>query len=161
MNTAKQEEKEFLLEKYFLGETIGYGIIHNRFGSLSNEFRIKMNGYWKSDTFILDEVFHFKPYGEQSKKQIRQWSIKKDSNFKYSAESKDLIGTARGLRKDNTMNWKYNLLVPYNNKEIAFQFDDWIYASKSSSGYIVINKVKMKKFGFKLAELFISYSKIK
>ncbi len=159
MNTAIQEEKEFLLEKYFLGETIGYGTIHNAFGALSNEFRIQMNGFWQSDTFILDEVFHFKPYGSKGKKQNRQWRIKKESDFTYIAESKDLITSAKGVRKKNTVNWKYNLMVPYGSKEIAFQFDDWIYASKSPTGYIVINKVKMKKFGLKLAELFITYSK--
>ncbi len=151
MNIAKEEEKDFLIEEYFLGETIGYGTIHDFLGRLSAEFIIKMSGYWEKDIFILDESFIF----TTGKKQKRIWKITKETSHEYSATSNELIGKAFGVRKNNTLNWKYNLKIDYNNKKIAFDFDDWIYCSKD----IVINKVKMKKFGIKLADLFISYKK--
>ena len=156
MNTVKEENKDFLIEQYFLGRTTGYGTMHDFLGRLIAEVEIEMSGYWEKDIFILDEIFIFKSSKEQKRQeQKRQWKIVKESKYQYCATSNDLLKKASGIRKENTMNWKYQLLINYRNKEIAFDFDDWIY----NSGDIVINKVKMKKFGIKLAELFISYKK--
>lgn len=45
------------LETFFLGDTVGQGVIHDRFGRLIAEATTEMTGSWRGDAFLLNEVF--------------------------------------------------------------------------------------------------------
>jgi len=54
------------------------------------------------------------------------------------------------------MQWKYTLLLPVDGKTYAVQFDDWMYQMDDTT---MLNKSVMRKFGFKLGEIVISFRK--
>ena len=51
---------------------------------------------------------------------------------------------------------EYVLLVPVKGKEIKITFDDWIF---KQSDTIAINRAKMTKFGFRVADLTVVFVK--
>ena len=52
------------------------------------------------------------------------------------------------------MNLQYRLKVPIGDQVHEFDCDDWLFLIDDN---VVLNKVKMKKFGFTVAELTISF----
>ncbi len=56
----------------------------------------------------------------------------------------------------NALQWRYTLLLPVDGKTYEVQFDDWMYLMNNE---VMLNKSEMRKFGFKLGEVVISFRK--
>ena len=107
---------------------------------------------WKP-ILILNEKFNWSD-GEVQK---RQWKINKIDEHNYEGTAGDVVGTAKGFSYGPAFKFEYVLLVPVKGKEIKITFDDWIFKQDDK---VAINRATMTKFGIKVAELTVFFSKI-
>ena len=81
----------------------------------------------------------------------------------------DVVGQAMGESRGNAFHWTYTLNMPIGNgaadatashsaadRIIEVQFDDWMYLV---SDKVMLNKATMSKFGIRLGEVTLSFSK--
>ncbi len=74
-------------------------------------------------TSTLDEDF----YWTDGEKQKRTWKIKKIDDNNYVGTAPDVVGEATGVQYGSAFKFKYDLMVPFKNKNIKISFDDWIF----------------------------------
>ncbi len=67
-------------------------------------------------------------------------------------------GTASGQAAGNAFQWKYTLRLPVDGSVYEVQFDDWMYLMGDG---VMLNKAVMSKFGIRLGEVTLAFSKPK
>jgi hypothetical protein len=140
------------LATYFNGTVDGWAVVTDRSGKVIKRFTVAMKCTWQGDVGTLDEDFTY----SDGKKEKRVWTIKKLPDGKYAGTAADVIGTADGSAAGNALNWKYTLALPVDGTIYNVQFDDWLWQIDEK---VMLNKAVMSKFGFKLAEITISFMK--
>jgi|TARA_B110000014_G_C19942657_1_gene487755 hypothetical protein len=148
----KNTKPEIRIEEYFLGNVKAWGILQDRKGKVTRQFKAAMNGSFSGEDFILNENFNW----NDGEKQERRWIIKKIGENKYEGTAPDVIGTAKGVSYGSAFKFEYNLLIPYKGKKIKVKFDDWIFKQDNE---VAINRAIISKFGFKVGELTVFFSK--
>jgi hypothetical protein len=138
------------LESFFLGDTVGHGVIHDRFGRLIGEATAEMSGSWRDDIFLLDELFRY----TDGRTQARTWSIRLDGNRGYRITAPEMVGEGRGTASGNSLALDYRLRVPVGGREMTLRFDDRMYLLDDG---VLINTSTAKKFGITLARLAFSF----
>ena len=134
------------------GNVKAWGILQNRSGKVTRQFSADLNGKWDGKQLILNEKFNW----NDGEIQTRQWKITKKSENLYEGTAEDVVGVAKGFSYGSAFKFEYVLLVPVKGKEIKITFDDWIF---KQSDTVAINRAKMTKFGFKVAELTVVFVK--
>ncbi len=148
----KDQKPRLVIEEFLKGNVKAYGILQNRSGKIIRQFSADLNGKWDGSQLILDEKFNWSD-GEVQK---RQWKIiKKNENY-YEGTAEDVVGTAKGYSYGPAFKFEYVLLIPIKGREIKITFDDWIFKQDDR---IAINRAKMTKFGFRVAELTVVFFK--
>jgi hypothetical protein len=66
------------------------------------------------------------------------------------------VGVATGVSSGNALNWRYTLALPVDGKVYEVQFDDWMYLVDDK---VMLNKATMSKFGIRLGEVTLSFTK--
>lgn len=152
--TLPETDKVLKIEEYFVGKSRAYGIVFNRGGVPQRNFSVDLLGTWdeQKQTLTLEEDFVFDD-GEESR---RVWVIEKTGPNQYQGTAGDVIGVANGFSKGNAFHWDYVLEVPYKGRKIALNIDDWLYLSDDN---VLLNRAEMRKFGFKVGEIVISFKK--
>jgi len=150
-------EKPLLdLRSYFNGNLTAHGIFTDRQGLVVKRFTVLMKCSWQGDDGVLDEAF---TYGD-GKTERRVWRIRKlpDSlgQGRYAGQAGDVVGTAEGQAAGNALRWSYTLRLPVDGREIEVQFDDWLYLIDER---VMLNKAVMSKFGVRLGEVTLSFTK--
>ena len=56
----------------------------------------------------------------------------------------------------NALNWRYTLSLPVDGKVYEVQFDDWMYLMDER---VMLNKAVMSKFGIRLGEVTLAFTK--
>jgi len=140
------------LATYFSGPLTGWGYFADRSGEVKRRFTVKMTGEWKGNEGVLTENFVW----SDGEKTQRVWRISKLDAHRYIGRADDVKGEAIGTAYGNALQWKYTLLLPVDGKTYAVQFDDWMYQMDDTT---MLNKSVMRKFGFKLGEIVISFRK--
>jgi len=148
----KDQKPRLIIEEFLKGNVKAYGILQNRNGKVTRQFSADLNGKWDGKELILDEKFNW----SDGEVQTRQWKIIKKDEHYYEGTASDVVGTARGYSYGPAFKFEYVLLVPVKGKEIKITFDDWIFKQDNR---IAINRAKMTKFGFKVAELTVVFFK--
>jgi len=148
----KNTKPEIKIEEYFLGNVKAWGILQDRKGRVTRQFTAAMNGSFNGKDFILNENFNW----SDGEKQQRRWVIKKIGENKYEGTAPDVIGVAKGVSYGSAFKFEYNLLIPFKNKKIKVKFDDWIFKQDDE---VAINRAIISKFGFKVGELTVFFSK--
>ena len=148
----KDQKPRLIIEEYLSGNVKAYGILQNRSGKVTRQFTADLNGKWDGKQLILDEKFNW----SDGEVQTRQWQIKKIDEHHYEGTAEDVVGTAKGFSYGPAFKFEYVLLVPVKGKEIKITFDDWIFMQDDK---VAINRATMTKFGFKVAELTVSFIK--
>jgi uncharacterized protein YceK len=146
-----QEKPKFDLQQYFNGRVIAHGIVQDRSGKVIRRMMVDMKGTWVGDTGTLDEDFTY----SDGKKERRVWTIKKQGD-RYIGTAADVVGEAVGSASANALNWKYVLALPVDDKVYNVDFDDWMWQIDDK---VMINRAVFSKFGFKLGEVLISFTK--
>ena len=148
----KDQKPRLIIEDYLSGNVKAWGVLQNRSGDVTRQFKADLNGKWNGSQLILDEIFNW----NDGEKQTRQWTIKKIDNNHYEGTASDVVGKAKGFSYGPAFKFEYVLLVPIKGKNIKITFDDWIFKQDDK---VAINRATMSKFGFKVAELTVMFVK--
>jgi hypothetical protein len=144
------------LRQYFNGTLDAYGIFTDRSGKVIKRFTVVMVCAWTGkpgeETGVLDEDFTY----SDGTKQKRIWRLQRSPDGSYTGRADDVIGIANGQEKGNAFRWGYTLSLPVDNKVYEVQFDDWMFLMDNKT---MLNKATMSKFGFKLGEVTLSFTK--
>lgn len=146
------KQPQLVLEDYFSGRTKAWGIFEDRSGDLRRQFEVDILGTWDGETLTLEEDFVYAD-GETDR---RVWTIVKTGQNSYSGTAADVIGTAKGTTAGNAFNWHYTLALKVGERTWHVDFDDWMFLQP---GGVMINKAEVTKWGFKVGEATIFFSK--
>ena len=140
------------LRDYFNGTVDAWGVFTDRSGKVVKRFTVVMNCSWSGDEGVLDEAFS----SSDGSKSRRVWRLTRGSNGHYSGRADDVVGLASGQQSGNAFRWAYTLKLPVDDKVFEVQFDDWMYLMDSK---VLLNKATMSKFGWRLGEVTLSFTK--
>ncbi len=144
------------LRQYFNGKLDAYGVFTDRSGKVVKRFTVAMKCSWQGmpgqEVGTLEEDFS---YADGSTGR-RVWTLQRGADGHYTGTAADVVGEARGEEKGNAFRWGYTLNLPVDGKTIEVQFDDWMYLM---SDQVMLNKAVMRKFGFRLGEVTLSFVK--
>ena len=144
------------MRQYFNGNIDAYGVFTDRSGKVVKRFTVLMKCSWAGpvgqEVGTLDEDFAY----SDGTKGRRVWTLKRGEDGRYSGTAADVVGQASGEEKGNAFHWGYTLNLPVDGKTIEVQFDDWMYLM---SDKVMLNKAVMRKYGFKLGEVTLSFVK--
>lgn len=146
-------EKPMLdLSSYFNGTLDAYGVFTDRSGKVVKRFTVVMNCSWQGPDGVLDEDFTY----SDGTKQKRVWRLKKGADGKYTGRADDVVGEALGEARGNAFHWAYTMSLPVDGSVYKVDFDDWMYLVTDR---IMLNKATMSKFGVRLGEVTLSFTK--
>ena len=148
----KDQKPRLVIEEYLSGNVKAWGVLQNRSGKVTRQFKADLNGEWDGSKLVLNEVFNW----NDGEKQTRQWVINKIDEHNYEGTASDVVGTAKGYSYGPAFKFEYVLLVPVKGKNIKITFDDWIFMQDDR---VAINRATMTKFGIKVAELTVMFVK--
>ena len=148
----KDQKPRLIIEDYLSGNVKAWGVLQNRSGKVTRQFKAELNGKWDGTQLILDEVFNW----DDGERQTRQWKINKIDEHNYEGTASDVVGKAKGFSYGPAFKFEYVLLVPVKGKNIKITFDDWIFKQDER---VAINRATMTKFVIKVAELTVMFVK--
>jgi len=140
------------LSSYFNGTLDAYGIFTDRSGKVVKRFTVVMNCSWQGTDGVLDEDFTY----SDGTRQKRVWRLKKLADGTYTGRADDVIGEAMGEARGNTFHWTYTMSLPVDGSVYNVEFDDWMYLMTDR---IMLNKATMSKYGVRLGEVTLSFTK--
>ena len=88
----KDQKPRLIIEDYLSGNVKAWGVLQNRSGKVTRQFKADLNGKWDGSQLILDEVFNW----TDGEKQTRQWTITKIDEHNYEGTASDVVGKAKG-----------------------------------------------------------------
>tara|TARA_Y100000590_G_scaffold400429_1_gene484483 strand:+ start:359 stop:826 length:468 start_codon:yes stop_codon:yes gene_type:complete len=148
----KGTEPTMNIEKYFEGPVKAWGLLQDRKGKVTRQFKADMFGKFQNNVLTLEEEF-FWTDGEEQK---RVWKIKKIDEHNYIGTAPDVVGEAKGFSYGSAFKFEYDLMIPIKGKNIKISFDDWIFKQDDK---VAINRATLTKFGFKVGELTVFFQK--
>ncbi len=147
-----QETPKLDLRQYFNGPIKAHGIFTDRQGRVVKRFVVDMQASWVGNQGTLDERFTY----SDGTQQQRIWRLTDLGNGRYSGRADDVVGEAAGESAGNALRWGYTLALPVDGRIWHVQFDDWMFLM---DGHTMINKAQMSKFGIRLGEVTLSFTK--
>jgi Protein of unknown function (DUF3833) len=146
-------EKPLLdLKTYFNGELLAHGLFTDRAGKVQRRFVVAMTGSWQGNEGTLDERFTY----SDGKTERRVWRLTDLGGGRYAGRADDVVGVAEGRAAGNALNWRYTLRLPVDGSVYEVQFDDWMFLMDDR---VMLNKAVMSKFGIRLGEVTLSFTK--
>ena len=143
---------ELRIEEYFLGKTRAWGIVQDRGGNPIRYFTVDIRGGWEGEEFVLHENFVFRD-GERSQ---RIWRIRKLDEHTYEGRAGDVVGTATGRRFGNALNWRYDLEIAVQSRQVQVHFNDWMFLHEDG---VLVNRATMSKFGIRVGEVILFFQR--
>jgi len=140
------------LQQYFNGTLDAYGVFTDRSGAVVKRFTVVMRCSWNGDQGVLDEDFSY----SDGSAQKRIWRLTKMADGRFVGTADDVVGQAQGRAMGNAFQWNYTLRLPVDKSVYEVQFDDWMYLMSDT---VMLNKATMSKFGVRLGEVTLSFSK--
>ena len=152
MKNIVSKEVPFELLEYFDGETMAWGLVVDRFGNLQRTFKVKLIGERDEEKLLLKEYFTY----NDGEREYREWVITKTKTGSYEGKSKDTIGVAKGKKIGNTVRMVYDTTISVGETDLRVSFDDRFVKSDKK---VVINRAEILKWGIKIADVTIFFSK--
>ncbi len=143
---------EFVLEDYFQGETLAWGLFEDRFGEVKRQFTVHIDGSWDGKTLILNEDFVY----NDGETENRVWSVLKTGDNTYEGTTENAVGRALGYREGNAFNWKYDFNLKVGDGYWKVHFDDWMFLQPDGT---LLNKATVTRWGIKLGTVFLAFRK--
>lgn len=140
------------LRQYFNGTLDAWGVFTDRAGKVVKRFTVVMQCSWQGDEGVLDEAFTY----SDGSRQRRVWRLKQLADGRYTGRADDVVGEASGQQQGNAFHWRYTLALPVDGKVYEVEMDDWMYLM---DGRVMLNKASMSKFGVRLGEVTLSFTK--
>ena len=153
LDSYAQEQPVLDLRTYFNGPLVAHGIFQDRGGQVVRRFVVQMEGRWDGDQGVLDERFTY----SDGRTERRVWRLTHHADGRYTGRADDVVGEASGQVRGNAFRWNYTLRLPVDGKVYEVQFDDWMYQMDDR---VMLNRATMSKFGFRLGEVTLSFTKL-
>ena len=160
----RETSPEFVLEDYFSGNLIAWGIVQDYSKKLTRHFCVEIASDWTEKNgkieALIDEQFYFHD-GEVSQRLWRLSKHHKDNGSYYIGTADDVEGEAKGSSSGQAFQWQYRLQVPLRGDDgsvsiITLDIDDWIYLIDE---YRAFNRSTMKKYGVTVGEITLFFNK--
>ncbi len=148
-----QEQPRLDLRQYFNGPVRAHGVFTDRQGRVVKRFVVDMQATWQGNQGTLDERFTY----SDGTKQQRVWHLTDHGQGRYSGRADDVVGEASGEAAGNALRWGYTLALPVDGRVWHVQFDDWMFLVDDKT---MINKAVMSKFGIRLGEVTLSFTRM-
>jgi hypothetical protein len=146
-------QPSFDLIQYFNGTTKGWGLVQDRSGVMTRQFVVTIEGQVDAEgNLVMNEDFVW----NDGEKSHRTWTIAAKDSHIYIGKAEDVVGTAIGSAYGNVLNWQYHLNLKVDDSEWKIHFDDWMFLQTDG---VLINRATMSKFGFRVGEVTIAFSK--
>ena len=142
----------FRLETFFEGNASAEGLFEDRFGTVRKRFSVAIQGSYDENILTLDESFEYEDGSEDS----RQWKIVTLEDGSYEGRAPDVVGKAVGEIAENTLHWRYSMMLPIGKMLFRVRFDDKMWLM--SSGYL-LNRARVYKFGILIGSVTIVFKK--
>ena len=142
----------FELTTFLDGHACAWGMVEDRFGRVRRSFSVEMRGGWHDGVFMLDETFTF----DDGEIDHRVWRVVPGRHGRFTATSKDCVGVAQGVCTADLIRMSYKFRLRVNSRELVVDFDDRIHRMKDG---LAMNRATMRKWGVKVGELFIVFSR--
>jgi len=154
MQIAEYEDTRPRLDlfEYFEGQTRAWGMFQGRDGSLKRRFVVAIRGEVEGDLLTLTEDFEY----ADGEIQRRIWRIRRVDEHRYTGTAEDVVGEAVGEARGSALNWRYTLRLPYAGRNVDVQFDDWMFLQPDG---VLLNRARVKKFGFTVGEVTLAFRK--
>ena len=147
------DEKPVLdVRSYFNGTIDAWGMFQDRSGKVVKRFKVVVDASWKGDVGTLDEHFNY----SDGTTQRRVWTITRSADGKYLGRADDVVGDALGEASGNALRWRYVLALPVDGKVYNVSMNDWMYQMDERT---LLNRTTMTKFGFRVGEITLSFTK--
>ena len=147
------------LADYFNGTLDGWGMFQDRSGEVIKRFHVVIDAKWEKrdgrDVGTLDENFSWSD-GTTSR---RVWTITRRDARNYVGRADDVVGEAQGEAAGNALRWRYVLALPVDGRVWNVDFDDWMFLIDEGDRRVMLNRAVMSKFGFRLGEVTLSFSR--
>ena len=140
------------LTQYFNGTVDAHGIFQGRSGQVVRRFTVVMDCHWEGNQVVLDEQFTY----SDGSVQRRVWRLTKHADCHYTGTADYVVCTSRGQTQGNAFRWGYTLALPVDGKVYHVDFDDWMYLIDER---VMLNRATMSKFGVRLGEITLSFTK--
>ena len=155
VSTLAGYQPRLVLEKFFAGRSVAYGIFEDRFGNLRRQFRVNLSGELDGNRLVLDEEFLY----DDGERASRTWTIDRlgsasDGAVNYSGRAADVKANAHGVQVGNALNWSYDITLEMSGMSLDVYFDDWIYKQDED---IAINRAFVSKFGVEIGSVTIVF----
>ena len=155
VGTLGSHQPRLVLEEFFAGQSVAYGIFEDRFGNLRRQFRVNLSGQLDDSRLVLDEEFLY----DDGERASRIWTIDrlgsaKDGTVSYSGRAADVKAAAHGAQVGNALNWQYDITLEMSGMNLDVHFDDWIYKQDED---IAINRAFVTKFGVEIGSVTIVF----
>jgi len=148
-----QRSPALVLEDYFDGKLLAWGIFVDRFGNLRREFKVEIEGTFADRTLELVEHFAY----ADGETDTRIWRITPKPGGRYEGRADDVIGLASGAVQGNALHWEYDVELPIGGRNWQVHFDDWMFRQDERT---VINRATVSKLGFTPGEVIIFFRKL-
>lgn len=141
-----------VLEEYFAGRTLAWGIFEDRFGNLRRQFKVEINGTWDGEVLTMVEDFAYAD-GETDR---RIWRIEKLADGRYRGRADDVIGSAEGEARGNALTWSYDVVLKVGDSDLKVRFTDWLFQQDDE---VMINRAAVTKFGIEIGTVTLFFQK--
>lgn len=148
-----QEQPRLDLATYLNGKLVAHGMFQDRSGQVIKRFVVQLQGQWNGDQGVLDEHFSY----SDGTTQRRVWRLQRLADGRYTGQADDVVGTAEGRSQGNALRWAYTMRLPVDGREVEVQFEDWMYLIDERT---LLNRATMSKFGLRLGEVTLSFTKL-
>ncbi|MBQ0131701.1 MAG: DUF3833 domain-containing protein [Comamonas sp.] len=148
-----QQKPLLELDRYFNGRVLAHGIFQKRDGTVARRFTVVMDCHWEGNQGVLDEHFSY----SDGSTERRVWRLTKHADGRYIGQADDVVGEAQGQTSGNAFRWNYTLRLPVDGSVYEVQFDDWMFLMDDR---VMLNRATMSKFGIRLGEVLLSFTKV-
>jgi hypothetical protein len=149
-----QNKPELDIREYLNGDVEAWGMFVDNDGKADPTFHVRLKGAWQGNDGALEEHFDY----SDGRQQNRVWSIHFTDAHHFTATAPDVADTATGTQYGNAARMNYVLSVETKDGDTYdMSMDDWLYRMDDRT---VVNRNEMRKFGYKVGELIITFRKL-
>ncbi len=145
-------DRQLNLEEFFEGKTVAYGQFQDVLGNVPRRFTVDIDGTWDGETLTLVEDF---VYGDGATEQ-RIWTLTKTGDDTWTGTAPGVLGTASGVERGDTFNWKYKIDLPVKDGTMRVNFDDWMWLLSDDR---LLNRAYVSRYGVRLGEVILFFEK--
>jgi hypothetical protein len=145
-------DRQLNLEEFFEGKTVAYGQFQDILGNVPRRFTVDIDGTWDGETLTLVEDFVY----DDGATEQRIWTLTKTGDDTWTGTAPGVLGTASGIERGDTFNWKYKIDLPIKDGTMRVKFDDWMWLLEDDR---LLNRAYVSRFGVRLGEVILFFEK--